>query len=403
MIKGYRIKIFPKEEQKKIIHKSFGCSRFIYNWCIDRISENYNETKKTLSSIDLQKEIVMLKKQIEYDWLNEVSATMLKQVTIDCSNAYKRWFKHIKKNKITYSKKTLKKCAIQNRQPTIKESECYPKYKTLKSEQKCPTRTDRMTFNGRYVHLEKIGNVKLSKVKIDLDGKLMNARLSFDGIDYWLSFSVEYKDIQLEEKSKTEPIGIDLGLKTLVYCSNGNTYEKPRTKMIDKKIKHLQRRISKIYQSMIDYCKETRTKFSALKKSNNLIKLEKELRKYQIRKTNILDSNIHRITSDLIKLNPERIVIEDLNVKGLMNNHKLARSIQSSKFYEIRRQLTYKCDNNNIKLVVADRFYPSSKTCSSCGNIKDDLQLKDRVYRCPQCGAVIDRDYNASINLSRIS
>lgn len=382
MIRGYRIKIFPKEEQKKMIHKSFGCSRFIYNWCIDRISENYNETKKTLSSIELQKEIVILKKQIEYSWLNEVSANMLKQVTIDCSNAYKRWFKLIKQNNNIKGK---------------------PRYKSRKSKQNCPTRTDRMTFNGRYVHLEKIGNVKLSKVKIDLDGKLMNARLNFDGIDYWLSFSVEYKDIQLEEKPKTEPIGIDLGLKTLVYCSNGNTYEKPHTKMIDKKIKYLQRKISKIYQPMIDYCKETRTKFSTLKKSNNLTKLEKELRKYQIRKTNILDSNIHRITSDLIKINPEKIVIEDLNVKGMMSNHKLARSIQSSKFYEIRRQLMYKCKNNNIELTVADRFYPSSKTCSSCGKIKDDLKLKDRVYRCPQCGAVIDRDLNAAINLSRIS
>ena len=382
MIRGYRIKIFPNEEQRKMIHKSFGCTRFIYNWCIDRISENYNETKKTLSSIELQKEIVILKKQIEYSWLNEVSANMLKQVTIDCSNAYKRWFKLIKQNNNIKGK---------------------PRYKSRKSKQNCPTRTDRMTFNGRYVHLEKIGNVKLSKVKIDLDGKLMNARLNFDGIDYWLSFSVEYKDVQLEEKPKAEPIGIDLGLKTLVYCSNGNIYKKPHTKMIDKKIKYLQRKISKIYQPMIDYCKETRTKFSTLKKSNNLTKLEKELRKYQIRKTNILDSNIHRITSDLIKINPEKIVIEDLNVKGMMSNHKLARSIQSSKFYEIRRQLMYKCKNNNIELTVADRFYPSSKTCSSCGNIKDDLKLKDRVYRCPQCGAVIDRDLNAAINLSRIS
>lgn len=382
MIRGYRIKIFPKEEQKKMIHKSFGCTRFIYNWCIDRISENYNETKKTLSSIELQKEIVILKKQVEYSWLNEVSANMLKQVTIDCSNAYKRWFKLIKQNNNIKGK---------------------PRYKSRKSKQNCPTRTDRMTFNGRYVHLEKIGVVKLSKVKIALDGKLMNARLSFDGLDYWLSFGVEYKDVQLEEKPKTEPIGIDLGLKTLVYCSNGNTYEKPHTKIIDKKIKHFQRRISKIYQPMIDYCKETRTKFSTLKKSNNLIKLEKELRKYQIRKTNILDSNIHRITSDLIKINPERIVIEDLNIKGMMSNHKLARSIQSSKFYEVRKQLVYKCKNNNIKLIVADRFYPSSKTCSSCGNIKDDLKLKDRVYRCPQCGTIIDRDLNAAINLSRIS
>lgn len=403
MIRGYRIKIFPNEEQKKMIHKSFGCSRFIYNWCIDEIQNNYEQNKKVFSAFDLQKRVTTLKQQKEYNWLNEVSANMLKQITIDCSNAYKKWFKHIKKNGITYSKNTLKKYSIQNRKPTIKESECYPRYKTRKSKQNCPTRTDRMTFNGRYVHLEKIGIVKLSKVKIDLDGKLMNARLSFDGIDYWLSFSIEYKDIQLEEKPKTDPIGIDLGLKTLAYCSNGNTYEKPCTKTIDKKIKRLQRRTSKIYQSMIDYCKKTRTKFSTLKKSNNLIKLEKKLRKYQIKKTNILNNNIHKITSELIKLNPERIVIGDLNVKGMMSNHKLARAIQESKFYEIRRQLTYKCENNNIKLVVADRWFPSSKTCSECGFIKKDLKLKDRTYICPQCGTIIDRDLNAAINLSKIS
>lgn len=403
MIRGYRIKIFPNEEQKKMMHKSFGCSRFIYNWCIDEIQKYYKDTKKHLNKYEITKKLKEIKKIESYYWLNEVSNDMLKTTIYDCNKAYKKWFKHIKKNGITHTKLTLKKCFEQNRKPTVKESECFPRYKTRKSEQKCPTRTDRMTFNRRYVHLEKIGNVKLSKVKIDLNGKLMNARLSFDGIDYWLSFSVEYKDIELEEKPKTEPIGIDLGIKTLVYCSNQTTFKKPRTTLIDKKIKRLQRKASKRYQKMIDYCKETRTKFSDLTKSNNLIKIEKQLRKYQIKKTNILDNNIHNITSQLMKLNPERITIEDLDVKGMMTNHKMARYVQSAKFYEIRRQLTYKCEKNNIKLVVADRYFKSSKTCSECGSIKKDLKLKDRIYRCPHCGAVIDRDYNAAINLSRIS
>lgn len=278
-----------------------------------------------------------------------------------------------------------------------------PKYKTRRSLQKCPTRTDRMTFKGRYVHLEKIGDVKLSKVKLNLDGKLMNARLSFDGIDYWLSFAIEYENIPIKVRPKTEPIGIDLGLKTLLYCSNKIKYEKPNTKMIDKKIKRLKRRTDKLYLPMVEYCMKTRTKFSSLKKSNNLIKLEKKIRKYQIKKTNILNSNIHKITSDLIKLNPERIVIEDLNVVGLLKNHKLARHIQDSKFYDIRKKLTYKCENNNIKLIIADRWYPSSKTCSQCGCIKKDLKLSDRVYKCPHCGAVIDRELNAAINLSMIA
>lgn len=148
---------------------------------------------------------------------------------------------------------------------------------------------------------------------------------------------------------------------------------------------------------------ETRTKFSDLVKSKNLLKYERQLRKYQIKKTNILNSNIHKITSELMKLNPERITIEDLNVKGMMKNHKLANSVMNAKFYEIRRQLIYKCKNNDIKLVIADRWFPSSKTCSYCGSIKKDLKLKDRTYYCKECGAVIDRDLNASINLSRIA
>lgn len=328
---------------------------------------------------------------------------MLKQIAIDCRKAYDKWLKHIKKYGITYSKKTLEKCSIQKRKPDIRESECFPKYKSRKSKQKCPIRKEKMTYKKTTIHLEKIGDVKLSRVKLNLDGKLMNARLSFDGIDYWLSFSVEYKDVQIEERPKTEPIGIDLGIKTLVYCSNKMTFNKPSTKVIDKKIKRLQRKVSNRYQEMIDYCKTTRTKFSDLKKSNNLIKVEKQLRKYQIRKTNILNSNIHKITSDLIKLNPERITIEDLDVKGMMSNHKMARYVQSSKFYEIRRQLVYKCEKNNIRLVIADRYYKSSKTCSQCGSIKEDLTLKDRVYKCPHCGAVIDRDYNAALNLSMIA
>lgn len=403
MIKGYKIKIYPTKEQQEIIHKSFGCSRFIYNWCIDTIQKYYDENKKALSNIDLQKLITKLKQNKEYSWLNDVSANMLKQTSIDCSEAFKKWFKHIKTKGITYSEKTKKKSITKGFRFTIKHSEYYPKYKTRKSELKCPTRTDRMVFKGRYVKLEKLGDVKLSKVKLNLQGKLMNARLSFDGIDYWLSFSVDLGEVTIPKKHKTEPIGIDLGLKTLFVCSNVQSFKKPHTKKIDKKIKKFQRKVSHIYQKMIDYCMETRTKFSDLVKSKNLLKYERQLRKYQIKKTNILNSNIHKITSELMKLNPERITIEDLNVKGMMKNHKLANSVMNAKFYEIRRQLIYKCKNNDIKLVIADRWFPSSKTCSYCGSIKKDLKLKDRTYYCKECGTIIDRDLNASINLSRIA
>ena len=407
MIKGYRLKIFPKEEQKQLLQKSFGSSRFIYNWCIDEIQNHYKITKKHLSKFELSNRLTALKKVNSLSWLNEISTYTLRHSIFDCTKAYKRWFDMINKNGVRFSQKVLKRCDRENRKPIINESDGFPRYKSRKSEQKCPTRPERMTFKGRYVHLEKIGDVKLAKVKLDLNGKIMNSRIHFDGVDYWLSFSIEYSDIQKNIKSKTqpktEPIGIDLGLTTLVYCSNQMKFKKPYVKKLDKKIKRFQRRASKIYQPMIDYCMKTKTKFSTLVKSNNLIKLEKKLRKYQIKKTNILISNIHKVTSELIKLNPERIVIENLNVEQMKKVHHMARLVKDAKFYEIKRQLIYKCRNNDINLVIADRWYPSSKTCSNCGTIKYDLKLKDRIFRCPHCGTVIDRDLNAAINLSKIS
>lgn len=135
-------------------------------------------------------------------------------------------------------------------------------------------------------------------------------------------------------------------------------------------------------------------------KTNNIIKLEHEIRLIYRKLNNIRNNHIHQTTNKIIKLKPHRVVMEDLNIQGMMKNKHLSKAIQEQCFYEFIRQMKYKCEWNNIKFIQVDRFYPSSKTCSCCGNVKKDLKLSDRVYKCDKCGLVIDRDYNASINLS---
>ena len=157
-----------------------------------------------------------------------------------------------------------------------------------------------------------------------------------------------------------------------------------------KKLKRLQKRASRYYDKM--------RKTKSFYKSKNLLKLETLILKQHQRITNIRKNNIHQATTKLVKLNPKAIVVEDLNVSGMMKNKHLSKAIQQQKLYEFRRQLEYKCKWNNIELRIVDRFYPSSKLCHECGNIKKDLKLSDRIYKC-DCGYTEDRDYNASLNL----
>lgn len=216
-------------------------------------------------------------------------------------------------------------------------------------------------------------------------------------MNWWISVGIEVLEIEIRDE-QTEPIGIDLGVKDFAVFSNGTVYSninKSRTiKRATKTLKRLQRRASHQYEKMKK--KEGNIRYE---KSANLLKLEKKILKTYKRISNIRDNYIHQITIALVKTKPEYIVIEDLNVSGMMKNRHLSKAVMNQKFYEFRRILTYKCSLYGIPLFIADHFYPSSKTCSRCGHIKKDLKLNERVYRCPKCGLEIDRDLNAAINL----
>ena len=174
-----------------------------------------------------------------------------------------------------------------------------------------------------------------------------------------------------------------------VYKNINKTYT---VKKVEKRLKRLQRQVSRKY--------DKNKKGKEYVKTRNIIKLEGKIQRTHRRLANIRNNHIHQTTTSMVKTKPYRIVIEDLNVKGMMRNRHLSEAIRKQCFYEFRRQLDYKCKIRGIELVIADRFYASSKTCSKCGEIKKDLRLKDRVYRC-SCGLEVDRDYNAAINLSK--
>ena len=222
----------------------------------------------------------------------------------------------------------------------------------------------------------------------------MNPRFTYDGLHWWLSVSIETENDTNIPQNKG--IGIDLGLKDLAVCSDGNTYKNinktNKVKKLEIKKRRLQRSISRKY----DMNKEG----VRYKKTSNIIKREKELLKVIKRLTNIRHNHLHQTTSEIIKRKPSFICIEDLNVSGMIKNKHLSKSIQQQGFYEFRRQIEYKSAWNNISVIIADRFFPSSKLCSCCGEIKKDLKLSDRIYRC-DCGNVIDRDYQASLNLKQ--
>ena len=230
--------------------------------------------------------------------------------------------------------------------------------------------------------------------RIPINCKYTNPRIKYDGLNWYLTVGIEYEDST--NFSLNNGIGIDLGIKDLAVCSDGNKYQNinktQKVKKLEKQKRRLQRNISRSY--------EKNKQGKEYRKTNNVIKKENKLLKLNHRLTNIRHDHLHKTTSEIIKREPSFICIEDLNVSGMMKNRHLSKVVQQQGFYEFRRQIEYKSAWNNIPVIIADRFFPSSKLCSCCGSIKKDLKLSDRIYKC-ECGNVIDRDFQAALNLKR--
>ena len=370
MIKSIKIRLSPTKEQEELMFQSVGIARFAYNWGLSKWEEMYKEGIKP-SKAKVRKEFNnSIRKNDDFKWLYNVSGQITAQAFADLEDAYKNFFDGLAQR---------------------------PKFKNKKKSKKSfYVRYDAIKFSNNRVNIEKIGKVKYSSnYKIPKLDKYTNPRCHFDGKYWYLTFGFEHGESQASLNEDLS-IGIDLGISHLAIVNHldkpiKNINKSKEVRRLKKKLKRLQRQVSRKY--------EMNKKGSKFVKTNNIIKLERQIKLVHRRLNNIRNNHIHQATSKIIKLNPYRVVMEDLNVSGMMKNKHLAEKIAEQKFYEFKRQMKYKCQFNKIEFFEADRWYPSSKACSCCKNIKKDLKLSDRTYICNECGLVIDRDKNASINL----
>lgn len=389
MLRGMKIALDLTDEQVQQMWKSAGVARWSYNYAITRAKKHYlnyledNTTvSKTLTEGQIRKELTVLK-NTTHPWLKEVGSNVIKQAVKDWNDARIRFFKGLGK-------------APKYKSRNISKPSFYVNYESLRR------------VNGGF-RGEKLGFVKTTQPlpRIPKSSHYKNPRISFDGKYWYLSFSYEVPDISVDLTDLV--IGVDLGVKNLATLSTGefieNINKSRRVKQLEKQLRREQRHLARqmqantkgylttanggkkpIYKRPLELCsnvQETKCKIKLIHRKLHSIRM----------------NHLHQTTFYLVKQLPKGIVIEDLNVKGMLKNKHLAKHIQNAMFYEFRRQLEYKCLQYGIYLVVADRFYPSSKTCSYCGSIKSDLKLKERVYKCDSCGLEKDRDLNAAENL----
>ena len=373
MIKSYKVRLEPNKQQEQQMFFQSGCARHIYNWTLAFQKERYEKGEKFISAMGMSKYLTAYKK--ENEWLRDCDSITLVSAYTDACTAFKNFFREVKKG----------------------NAKSYPRFKSKnKTTPAFAPNYQAIKISENQVKLPKIGIVKLSRKNyIPIVKKYSNPRVTYDGLHWYISVGVEQEDYKPELNPTV--LGVDLGVKDLAICSDGTVYKNinktDEIKKLEKRLKRLQRQVSKKYDMNKDG--------KVYHKTNNIIKLEKQILKLQHRIRDIRNNYRNTMTNQLVEKKQQKIVIEDLNVKGMMKNKHLSDAIGKQGFYEIQRQLQYKTQEYGIELVMADRWYPSSKTCSRCGNIKQDLKLKDRVYICSKCGLEIDRDLNAAINLSQ--
>jgi putative transposase len=365
ILRAYKTRLSPNETQKRLFVRYAGAARFVYNWALaDRIERykagnqtNYYEQKKRFNAI----------KREDFPWIIDVPYVIQESAFRNLDAAYQNFFRRVK----------------QGGEPG------FPRFKSKKNG------LGGFTFRGS-IHIERkriklpiIGWIKLEESDYlpTSEVKILSVSVSHRG-EYWLvSVQVE-QDIPDPLPATGEPMGIDVGLKSVAVCSDGKTFNNPKTLyQFERKIARLQRELSR-----------------RQKGSSNREKTRRKIARLHYKIACIRSKTLHEVSRYVTaKTKPSVVVMEDLNVKGMMQNTRLARALSDVALGELKRQVQYKAGWNSVEFILADRWYPSSKTCSKCGSKKDVLKLSERVYRCAFCGTVIDRDYNAALNLASLA
>lgn len=361
MLKAIKIRLYPKKEQIAYINKQFGCCRFVYNQCLAYRKDSYEKESISISSSDSINHIVELKSK--YEWLKEVHSKVLQQSVRNMNQAYDNFYKlHKGYPKFKSKKDNNQSCRFPKDAFIGVRGNRIDLIRALSDIHFKCSRKDEIYLNKNQ---DKVGSLTLRKLPSG---------------EFYLSVLIDKPN---DYRSQTNGIiGIDLGIKDFVVTSDGESFNNlHHKKSKTNKLKRLHRELSR-----------------KQKESNNRNKARVKLAKAYNKISNRKEYYLHQVTNALINEN-QIICMENLNVKGMMRNHKLAESIQEMNFGEFRRMLEYKANWYNRQVVFVDRFFPSSKTCNYCGCTKKDLKLSDRQWVCPNCGEVIDRDYNAACNI----
>ena len=375
MLKSFKTEINPTEEQKVKIRKTIGTCRFIYNFYLAHNKELHKNGKKFMSSnqfrIWLNNEY--LPSHPEYSWIKEAYSKAVTQAVNNGQTAFTRFFNHDSAfpNFKKKGKSDVKMYFVKN------------------NPKDCRCERHRISIPSLgWVRIKEKGYFPTTK-----DGYVIKSgHVSIKADRYYVSVLIEIPNNKIANNSN-KGIGIDLGLKDFAIVSNGKTYKNinrsTRIKKLEKQLIREQRSLSRKYESL---------KKGESTQRANIQKQKLKVQKLHHKIDNVRTDYINKTIAEIVKTKPSYITIEDLNVKGMMKNRYLSKSVASQKFYEFRAKLPSKCNENGIKSRVVARWYPSSKMCHRCGRIKRDLKLSDRIYRC-ECGYVEDRDFNAALNL----
>ena len=375
LLKSFKTEINPTEEQKARIRKTIGTCRYVYNFYLDHNKALHDNGEKFMTgkSFSLWLNNEYIPDNPDKTWIREVYSKAVKKSIEDGCAAFTRFFKHqsdfpkFKKK----GKSDVKMYFVRN---NPKDCQCE------RHRLKIPTLG--------WVRIKEKGYIPTTK-----DGYMIRSgTVSVKAGRFYVSVLVEIPDVNINN-NLNEGIGIDLGLKDFAIISNGKTYrninKSAGLKKLEKQLIREQRSLSRKYENL---------KKGESTQRANIQKQKLKVQKLHHKIDNIRTDYINKTIAEIVKTKPSYITIEDLNVKGMMKNRCLSKAVASQKFYEFRKRLKAKCDEKGIELRVADRFYPSSKTCHHCGSIRKNLKLSDRIYRC-ECGYVADRDLNAALNL----
>ena len=375
MLKSFKTEINPTEEQKARIRKTIGTCRYVYNFYLGHNKALHDNGEKFMTgkSFSLWLNNEYIPDNPDKTWIREVYSKAVKKSIEDGCAAFTRFFKHqsdfpkFKKK----GKSDVKMYFVRN---NPKDCQCE------RHRLKIPTLG--------WIRIKEKGYIPTTK-----DGYMIRSgTVSVKAGRFYVSVLVEIPDVNIDNNSN-EGIGIDLGLKDLAIVSNGKTYrninKSAGLKKLEKQLIREQRSLSRKYENL---------KKGESTQRANIQKQKLKVQKLHHKMDNIRTDYINKTIAEIVKTKPSYITIEDLNVKGMMKNRCLSKAVASQKFYEFRKRLKAKCDEKGIELRVADRFYPSSKTCHHCGSVRKNLKLSDRIYRC-ECGYVADRDLNAALNL----